>query len=611
MKIDNQPVPAVVLEAWKQAIARAAPAAIQKLVGQHKELSAGYRVGKIDVKVARTRIQHQLGLLSELPPAYRDLLRDGTLSASLVSVLSEQALECWAAPLCHYFGTLALVAALYLDEREAVRQWAPQWLERPPGRAPPEAAPACSEAAQAAAQGLRTALAPLLTHVRALLPEAAQPQIAPSAAVVGPEVGAAAPLLNTRRTANEQRLTHALRDKDKEAKRLRRELNALSGQHQQLGLDLAAAEHALEGAKTLAAIATAEHMALQTQWQARVTQRVTTLLDERLLPWLRPAEALADKVEALSESESTLLQQAEALLQRQAAQDRLHGLRSQLRTQLQACQQAHARLMQAHHDALHPLPDLLALAQRLQARSEQIEQLLQEHAPAPAPEHPLLAQIAQTLAAQQTLDGVAQVRRALQASVSLGWLQGAALEQAYALVDQASIALYARGSAAPSGVEHADWWGVLPLRALQTELAQGHPATLVVDGHNVLYTQVADFRPWYEQGLPGAQARQHLTSLLLALAQRYPTLHIDLWFDGPLLSDSTKAANVRVHFSGGQGSDRADARILAHLHHLQIADPAKPRLLVTQDQAQATQAQDTGAWVLTPARLLWWLRQCA
>lgn len=312
---------------------------------------------------------------------------------------------------------------------------------------------------------------------------------------------------------------------------------------------------------------------------------------------------MADEVTALSSHQSHLLQQADTLLQRQAAHDRLYGLRSQLRTELQACQQAHARLMQAYRDALRPLPELLPLAQQLQARLQHIEQRLQNQAPLPAPTHPLLAQIEQTLAAQHTLDGVAEMRRALQASATLGWLDHHALQQAYALIDQASIRLYALTSAAPSGAHNL----ALPLRALQTELAQGHPATLLVDGHNVLYTQTATFKPWYEQGQPGAQARERLTSLLVTTAQRYPSLHVHLWFDGPVLSDSTRAANVRVHFSGGQGSDRADARLLAYLHHLQVSSPAQLRLLVTQDQAQALQAQDTGAWILAPAELLHWL----
>lgn len=285
MKIADQPIPALVLEAWKQSIVRATPTAIQTLVAQQQELGAGYRIGKVDLAVARNRIQRRLGQLHELPCAYRELLVQTTLSASLVSVLSEQVLERWAVPLCHCFGTVALVAALYLDEREAVRHLAPQWLEHPP--VPEEAAPAPAAATmRVAAQRLQADLLPLLAHLHTLSTQATAPDTASSVVSTEPNANTPAPPSSARRTTNEQRLMQAWREKDKQAKRLRRELNALTVQHQQQGQALASAQHALDNAKTLAATAEAEHMALQTQWEARVAQRVTALWDERLLPWL-------------------------------------------------------------------------------------------------------------------------------------------------------------------------------------------------------------------------------------------------------------------------------------------------------------------------------------
>lgn len=600
MKIDQQPVPALVLEAWKQAVAQATPAAIQKLLSQHKELGDGYRVGKVDLKVARSRIQHRLGVLQELPPAYRELLQHSTLSASLLALLSEPAIERWATPLCHYFGTVALVAALYLDERETLRQWAVQWLAQPPGQAPLHAPAPDTDAFQTAAQGLQTACAPLWSHLQTVSRQAATTATPTAEALT--QTAPHSPL--PQRSANEQRLMQAWRSQDKEAKRLRRELNALINQHQQQAQTLAATQHALEAAKALASQAEAERTALQTQWHTRVAEQVRMLLDERLLPWLRPAETLATEVANLSSLNHDLLQQAEALLQRQAAQDRLHGLRSQLRAELQACQQAYARLQQACQEALRPLPALPILADKLQARIQQIEQRLQNHAPAVVAAHPLLAQIEQSLAAQPTLEGITGVRRAVQASAALGWLQGPALEQAHALLHHASSRLYAL--AAASG--HQRSLAGPALRALQAELAQGRTAALVVDGHNVLYTQTADFKPWYEQGQPGARARERLVQQLLILAQRHPNLMVDLWFDGPILADSNRATNVRVHYSGGQGSDRADIQIVAHLRHLQAQPQPTLRVLVTQDHAEAMQAEEAGALLLAPAELLWWLR---
>lgn len=619
MKIDDQPVPAPVLEVWRQSITQAPPAAIQTLVSKHQELGDGFRVGKVKMDVARTRIQSQLGKLAELPPAYRDLLKPNTLSGTLVAVLSQQALECWAAPLCHCFGTAVVAAALYLDEREAVRALAPQWLEKSPAQDLEEM---CAQttantsgktsAIHTTASVFQEAWSPLSAHLQALsIHTAGLAGGAPHVAVVSP--AASVPISDAQHSAHEQRLMQSLRSKDKEVKSLRREFNALSGQHQQQALTLAAAQHALQEAKIFASTAEAQRDALQAQWEAQVARRVSALLDERLLPWLLPAEVLADEVAASSGNHQNLLQQAETLLQRQATQDRLYGLRSKLHAELQSCQDALVRVEDARREALRPLPELQTLARQLQAHITQIEQKLRQHSvaitSASAAEHPLLERIEQTLAAQHTIDGVAEVRRALQASATLGWLPGPALERAYALVDQASTRRYALASMAPGGEKNEAWLRALPLQALQTELAQGHQATLVVDGHNVLYTQTAEFKNWYEQGLPGTKARHHLTQLLMAVAQHYPTLSVYLWFDGPVLSDRTWAANMRVHYSGGQGRDRADDRILAYLKYLQSdATPSHLRVLVTADQAEATQAEEVGALVLAPAPLLWWLR---
>lgn len=71
MKIDQQPVPAQVLEVWKKSIAQATPAAINALLGQHQELCFGFRMGKVKMEVARTRIQGQLIKMGELPPPLR------------------------------------------------------------------------------------------------------------------------------------------------------------------------------------------------------------------------------------------------------------------------------------------------------------------------------------------------------------------------------------------------------------------------------------------------------------------------------------------------------------------------------------------------------------
>jgi hypothetical protein len=108
-----------------------------------------------------------------------------------------------------------------------------------------------------------------------------------------------------------------------------------------------------------------------------------------------------------------------------------------------------------------------------------------------------------------------------------------------------------------------------PLQALQAALARRLPCTLVVDGHNVLHLLPSLFRPYHDaQGQPTGRARQALAQRLQALAERHPTLHVELWFDGPVQDTRSLSEQVRVHFSGGEGSDRADGAIVAYVRHM-------------------------------------------
>lgn len=602
MKIDDQPIPREVKQAWKKSVTQATPAAIRALASLDKEIHTGYRgAGKVDLAVAQKRILNRLDHLQELPTAYRALLAGTTLFSSLVNVLSEQALVQLEVQWCHYFGRTEMVAAMLLDERKAVRTLAQNWWATlPTDDLTAGSSNSSSNTRRAAAQALQAELIPLLAHLHKLVSDTAEPDMVPTSAIVkAPEVH--------HNKLQEQQLLQSVHDK--EIKHLRRELHLVLAQCERQGHALESTQRALQAANVCAAKACTDLAALQSEWDARIQQRVEALLDERLLPWLRPAEALADQVSALYQHQPpfSFIEQAQALLQKQATSDRQHGLRSQLRAELAGCQEACAQLELAHHDALRPLPELATMVQKLQARTQQIEKILQTGTKA-LPANPLLYSIAQTLACATDLEAIAAVRRALQASEALGWLQQQAQEQAYQLIDEASAKIYAVAGAVQRNDKNRARLRVLPLRAMQAELADQRNAMLVVDGHNILYTQTAHFKALYEEGRPGAKARYDLGQKLVALGRCYPQLTIHLWFDGDFPADKTLSANVREYYSGGQGVDRADQCIVAYLRHFQAKTPALMRAVVTGDLNEGVQAERTGALVMAPPELMLWLR---
>ena len=142
---------------------------------------------------------------------------------------------------------------------------------------------------------------------------------------------------------------------------------------------------------------------------------------------------------------------------------------------------------------------------------------------------------------------------------------------------------------------------------LQAAIDQGADCSLVVDGHNVLHGLPAWFGPHHEQGQPGARARRVLEERLAELALAAPSLRIHLWFDGVEMNDHTRLANLRVHFSGGSGMNRADERIVAYLRHLQAAEPDAPRAVVSADGDIQLAAGQTGTMAIPPEEFEAWL----
>ena len=596
MQIDQKTVPSAAIQIWKTSLGRAGPAAIKTLAAQDNRLTAGFRPGKIDPSVARKRLQAALEQHQELPESYLALLRGCTLANPLVLVLSEEALATGRQALCRCYGSTELSAAMLLDAREAVRRMGFEWLQ-----APVETGSAADR--QEAARELADLFRPFLEQMQLLAatqPGAPAPALATASA---PGAGdSRAP-----RSVKERELLLALRAKDKEAKRYRRDWQAAHEERLRLRQAGESAQAAQANAQACITELTTQLARWETHFEGRVTERVDALLDARLLPWLRPAEQLVQAVEL--NASASWLEQAQALLERQAAQDQRYGLRSRLQSELQACQAMRLRLEQAQHDALRPLPELASMASRIAEHGRAIEDKLGQSTTAPLATTPGLQRLSQSLQGADTLDQVSAVRHALQASEALGWLDEAELAQAYRLVELASSRCYALAGTAQGWSQGRLTHQGLPLHALQAELAQGRPCTVVVDGHNMLYTQRGLFRAWFdEQGQPGQRARQRLIDQLLDLLKRQPRLRVNLWFDGDTLHDYTPGPRLRVHYSGGTGADRADQHIVAYLQHLKQSAPTQLRAVVTADRSEASQAKQTGALVLAPQELGLWLR---
>ncbi len=593
--LDTLPVDPRVILAWKQALTAVDDGDLQAYMAPHPRLTAGFRKGKINPAVALTRVQALLDKSGELPADLRALLRGCTLSMPLLSVLSDDAIATAMPALADALGRARTYAALLLDDRETVRGHGLAQLADWDGLEPTPVAQG-----EALASLLKT-FKPFAGLVRPLVAAAELTHEPPEP--VAPVRGQG-PVQPQPRHRDSKTLSLVLELREK-----RKEVNLLRRQLAQAGVETGAAQAKAQALTTelLATLSTLasradSHDDLSDQFEARVAQELDRRLDARLLPWLQPAESLAQAAAAELQP-SDLLLGAQALLQRQAQVDRRFGLRSQLQDRLADYQAMVAQLKDAQLESIRPLPEIGAAVQDIERHIAQIEATLGQAcalaAHAVRPPHELVSRLQQA----RTLDDIADLRTALQASATLGLLGSGEMQSAYQVIDEATSRLYLQACAGRAWQADTRQLRALPLRALQAQLAGQQDCAILVDGHNVLYGLPEVFGAHYENGHPGSRARQHLISRLEALSQRHPMLAVDLWFDGEAATDETLGRNFRVRYSGGKGANRADAQIVAHLHYLAGATPNPVRAVVTADRELAMAAEGCGALVIAPQEL--------
>ena len=591
MNIDGKPVPPEIVAVWKLAFGRVSDANLRALATANANLHAGFRPGTVAPAVVVQRAQAALTTLAYLPADYKTALQGATLSRSLMGVFSEEVILISAKGLAQCFGRAETMGAMLLDDRPAIRAKGFHLMEAWDGAEP------SAEESKQAADDLAAELAPFWTHAQVVTGRAGVFPLAPS------EGAALQVRVRQPRAQNERHLVLTLREKRVEANRLRRELDTVKPERDRLSTQNVSLSTNLLNITNQLGDVTSQLSTLQANLDDRVAAAVQAQLHERLHPWLRPAEELERT--ASDVLNRGVLEQAADVLAKQASIDRRFGIRSQLQTELDRCEGMLQEIRAAQLESINPLPDLVPMAERITARIAELHLLLRRPQATAAAANPALAKLTQSIAGALTIDAVAAIRSALQASERLKFLEDDELHSAYGLLREATSRVYARGIVGRANSHAA--LAQLPLHAMQIQLAQGAGCTLVVDGHNVLFKLPKLFRGEFERGVPGAQARRSLVSKLVGLGQRYPNLTIRLWFDAAEIAEDTVSENVRVSYSGGVGDNRADHQIVAYLRHLAEASPEQTRAVVTADGQEATDASSTGAMVMAPQELALWM----
>jgi hypothetical protein len=467
---------------------------------------------------------------------------------------------------------------MLLDTRDSVRKMAHEQLAKP-----------IKDAAKAKLQEQDTfklRFKPLLDTLRPVLQD--EPYQAPIPRPAATTAKTATPALSKEQQERDILASTPYRQLQKERNALVAERDKLQTLNTKLATDLA-------GQTSRANTLSSELVTLQSQWRTSIAQGIADGLQHRLAPWLAPTESLAQSLPA----NQNALERAQQVLTRQAQQDKRYGNRAQVTEELAQARSLLAALQTAQQESLRPLPQLAEEIRSLATHIATTETRLNQTSL--QPQAPQLRALAQTLLTLHDIDALQNHKKALERTM-LAEAWGLPLcQQAYALIDRQVMAIYVEHHPDPKDIPPP----VTPTQHLADCLLHARPCRLLIDGHNLLpklkpLIGANYFKPG--QG-PNAQARALLIERVKTLTALHLLLQADIWFDGPDDQHWSETDNLRVWFSGGKGSDRADGRILESLQSEVYRGTQTTCLVVTEDRDLLAQAQGRGAIGVSPLEM--------
>lgn len=581
MEIDDLPIPEPVVEALCRLVDKLDPELILAISLDNQKLFQGHRVILKNVPVARQRIKLQLKNDRHLDSATAILLRSAGLYREVVVVFSEAVMETGFSSLATYYGEADFLAAALLDERDATRELAHEFISGWNGQISDESG------RKDAAEDLQRKFTLFLSNMKELLGDVLPP-VASSAKGEGRnEKGKLDAALETAKAE----LARQAQRHTREQKELQNKIDKEQQESKRLRIQLAEADIETKAIKAGLSESQLQFGALHASVQQRIDEGVRRALSDRLRQWLAPVISVED---ALAESkQSDLLARAAEALAKQRSVDRHFGNRVELTRVIEERRQTLAEIKRARIEALKPIPELASIAAALEREIGHLgRQIGLTGDPATSTGSAILARINAAL----SLDELSAVRRFIQQAATYELLRREELHRLYRATNDKAGQLYdtiqlpGEDRPVPPATTYFH-----PLHAV----AQGQPFTLLIDGHNVLFLLEDLFGRWFEKGIPGRKARVEFANSLLPIFDK-PGADVMLFFDGNDPTEQSLSDHVRVFYSGGTGDHRADNAILEHIAFSLQSSASTPICLVTKDGDFARQAGAKGVTIMDP-----------
>jgi hypothetical protein len=520
------------------------------------ELAKGFRPGHIDLKTLRQRALAAYGK-SPKSSAMLGLLRNLSLQRPLIAVLSEEALRYGEMPFTRYFGAVPFFSAMSVDPRPTVARYGLSKLKELRVEAAPTINPA-------AAKQIIDDFKPFLETLRSVIDAAAGAEPRPRGNHRPHETEA--PEGSSKLSSIQiQKLVEG----SPTVRRLRRELTVSKGRLDEVTGRWKALDARYTDLEQKHRDAETELTRIRGGFETALSDRIEDLFDKRLgLLFTRTSVVTLRSDEAADGQGGGAIATARRVLAAQAIEDTRYGTRTALGKELHDARTLRDALLEAQLEALRPLPEMRQAVSALDRLIGDIETRLGVTRLVPRNSSDHLKRFLTEVRSTRTISEIAQKRNQLEAiRTSNQW----GSEEISAAEEALSVAALQHYEGYLDGISDRDadlLANASPLNALRVALIKTIPVRIVIDGHNVLYQLRPIWGQHFEEGIPGARAREHLTKRLAELCGLYPSVSVDLWFDSGVRQQETISSRMRVLYSGGEGADRADNAISEALEHI-------------------------------------------
>lgn len=577
MLIDEIAIPPEIDFYYKESLAALTDQAF--ILGCRKlpALMEGLNQKSPSIKTLRERVSGKLEGKS-LPGPILELLREATLSERLFAALSTRAIKHGGDDWASYFGVTPYVGSLLLDEREEVRVYARDGWPRLSKKLSTASAPSTDTIQLVGKFGpLLQTLGDLLNGSGYSKPTLTQPSVIHHKVKLSHDeetklIEGSTLVKRLQREVKEA--TANLATKTSEYTRLQaKEKKALT--------DLQLAQNQLE--------------TLARELQGRVAQGVSDALLHRLGTWIQPCEVLAEG----ESTQPTAIEKATAILKKQAQIDARFGTVSRLNAELAETVNLKVRLQDALNESLRPLPELQDAIASLELKIQEIDSTLKRGTI--APDTARLEDVSRRLNSAQTIEEALSVKASVTSEITKQVWSHNESTKALDLVNRRVLTLYAQHGQR-NHVRREDLHKIAPLETLRQCLITADSCCILIDGHNLLH-KVKPFigGQYFDPATgPNALARSYLIEKLRTLVDLHTNINCELWFDGPDDTQWRETDRLKVLFSGGQGENRADARILESLHGLTYRGVSAEYIVVSDDRDILKKSENSNAVGMSP-----------